>query len=294
MGGELRGHRGPREDRWTWTAGPPSAGPGRGRVLWGTALGAVLAAAGLGLALFFALRSEGGGPLPATPTPAESPSPSVGAGPTATPEAVRLRLAVWSDRGGEWRFADLAPEGSGYREGQAVPFLLRAEGAEAGRTYRLTLRYRCRGDGVAGFDYLTDYRRGFGRAPALADEGPSRLYPDTSIPIPDDASIGLDEREGERLFHLWGGTFQESPQGPEPQGPCRGEKRIVLGIRAVRDTLFLLWGGHLASAADWGEGRGAASLEGPLSMEAGLDGATQAVALLPGAVGEKRSAGRGP
>lgn len=266
----MLGHRGPQEDGWRWTEPPRHIRPGGGWPLrWALPAAALLAVL---LALLFALRPDNGeSPPEAVPTPAPAAGP-------------RARLAVWSDRLGEWRFGDLGREGSSYREGQAVPFLLRIQGTQPGETYRLALRYRCRGGGAAGFDFLTAYEGEGGTAPALAPGGPGRARPDSAIPMPDDPSIELDG--GGRLFSLWGGTFQEGPRGPEPEGPCRDEKRIVLEVRAVGESLVLLWGAHLASAADWGEG--AASADVPLSMAVEVEGARDGVAevaLLPGAVG---------
>lgn len=304
MGGEFIGHRGPDEDEWTWQreelkAGRPRPrrrGPAGPAVV---AVGLVGLAAALSLALFLVLRPDGNTPVAmptATPTP--TPTPVLGTTPTAAPpvatatpalSSASSRLALWAARRGEWQFSDIGAVASGYRDGGVIPFLLRIDDANPGTVYQVRLRYDCQTDGVAAFDFLAGYDRDAGGDPALADQGPGRLQPDAAIPVPDDPSIAFDDQElaGERLFRLWGATFDAEPVGPAPDTSCRDEKLMVLRIRAQAETVFLMWGAHLGSAEDWGAGRGAGSQEMPFGIEVrtpGMEPESQELRIVPGAI----------
>ena len=96
---------------------------------------------------------------------------------------------------------------------------------------------------------------------------------DSTIPVPDDPSISFDDAIRHR-FLLWGATFQQSPQGPLPPAPCVDVKEFHLNVVAHEADVYLIWAGHLASAVDWGEGRGASSQDAPLFMEVSVNGGT--------------------
>ena len=195
---------------------------------------------------------------------------------TATPVAgsPRFRVAVWADGPGQWQFGDLHAAASGYREGQAIPFLLRIDDVSLGGVYRISLRYDCGADGSGAFDFLTGYGRDARSELALAEEGPGLAIPDATVPVPDDPAIGIDDsdREGDRLFRLWGASFDSELNGPAPDARCRKDKLVGLTVRVYAPTVYLLWGGHLASSADWGEGQGAASGDSPFQMKVGVPG----------------------
>lgn len=231
-------------------------------------------------------------PASPTPTPVLTTTPTVTPAPIATatpaPSGASSRLALWAASLGQWQFSDIGAVAFGYREGEAIPFLLRIDDASPGAVYGLELRYDCQSDGVAAFDYVVGYDRDVGDEPALAQQGPSRLQPDAAIPVPDDPSIAFDdEAHEERLFRLWGATFDADPTPPAPDTPCRDEKLIVLRIRAQAETVFLMWGAHLGSAEDWGAGRGADNQEMPFGIEVrtpGMEPESQELRVVPGAI----------
>lgn len=246
------------------------------------------------LALFVLLNPNDESPV-AVPVPGYTPAPAVEATPTAAPIIVetatpaaggpRFRLAVWTDARQRWQFGDLEAEASDYSEGQAVPFLLRIDNVSPGDVQRISLLYNCGADGAAAFDFLTGYERDVGSVPALRVGGPA----DATIPVPDDPAIDFDDtdREAGRLFRLWGASFESAPAGPAPNAPCGKVKLIAISIRVQAPTVYLLWGGHLGSAADWGEGRGATSQDSPFEMEVRVSGIapeSQKLEIAPGAV----------
>ena len=165
-----------------------------------------------------------------------------------------------------------------------MPFLLRIEGVSPDSTYALSLVYDCLVGGGHAFDFLTGYEAAAGSTPALANMGPGQPFPDATILVPDDGSISFDEEyAAERTFRLWGASFVDVPM-ILPRSACAGEKEVVLNVQVHADTVFLLWGAHLASAQDWGLGRGSANRDILFGMEVAEQGLTKEVSVIPGAV----------
>jgi hypothetical protein len=190
---------------------------------------------------------------------------------------------AWSRERSRWISGDLSRDDTTYREGDSIPFVMRLDGAVSGRPYDVTVRYECGTDKGGVFDFLT--------APSDADEGaalvapgPARERPDTTIPVPNDPSIAFDDK-AVRTFRMWGATFQQAPQGPLPSGACRDVKEFHMNFVAHGPDVFLVWAGHLASARDWGEGRGASAQDAAASMEVAVKGLAEAeVGIAPDAV----------
>jgi hypothetical protein len=289
------GRRRSREGGWTW-ARPPS---GRGR----PPAPPLLPAAGAGLiVLFVALAllgfwlwggddgAEGGAsgtptPTPAvtavppttptptpTPRPTAEPSPSpvptpTPASPTPSAQGPLFRLAAWD--GERWRFEERL-EGAAYREGEAVPFLLRIGRVRLGTAHFLTIRYDCE-----AFALLTSYDRDYGSEPALASGGPQNAIPDTTLSIPDGPGTAADDGEAGSLS-LWGGTFADIG-GPLPSSACTGEKSLTVGLTAASDELHLMWAAEISP--------GAAERDAPLRLAVQPSGAEQiSVEINPGSV----------
>jgi hypothetical protein len=193
-----------------------------------------------------------------------------------------VRLFAWSRTESRWIEAEL-PGGAGYREDDAVPVLLRLDGAASGTVYETTVRYQCATEKGAGLDFLSTPAEVDSGA-VSTDPGPARLQPDSAIQVPNDAAISFDDRTTGR-FELWGGTFQQSPHGPVPESACERRKELRLMVGAANDTIFLFWAAHFASPRDWGEGRGAASQDEPLSIEVAVLSAGEArLSIAPEAV----------
>jgi len=199
------------------------------------------------------------------------PSPWGGPGSAGVPlatttftDAAQFRLAQWSDVNSQWRYGNLNEQNSSYYEGESVPFMLKIETAVIGTTYDIGIRYKCDKGGKNAYDFLTRYDRNRGTAPALDPEGPGNATPDATAAINDDPSIAYDNGESDRNWKLWGAHFNSTPSGPTPSTDCPndGEKTYNVSIQADATTVYMLWGGHLASALDWGAGLGASSIGG--------------------------------
>jgi hypothetical protein len=157
--------------------------------------------------------------------------------------------------------------------------MLVAEGITAGTTYTITLTYDCRVGPASGIDFLTD-----GGVDALlgaqTPPGPQRGVPDATAIIPDDPSISADDNAA-RGVSIWGGTFQATPQGPDPGTSCEDSKTVELRVRAVLNTLYVVWGAHLSQDA----ASGSSAAPAPIAAQARLGGGpVRSVQINPGAV----------
>lgn len=245
----LAARPGMEEDRWTWLGQEASATRRRFRRIL-TIAGATTGSIAV---LGFLLLAIGTGEDRHTEVNAlHSPSPKPAA---ATPPATetlgaRFAFAVWDNVGGQWQFDDLRR--SGYHGGDAIPFLLRINNARPGQLYDVNIRYDCPTSEASGFDFLTDHNHDVQVEPALAAYGPGRALPDAAVLIPDDASIAVDNTEEGRNLRIWGATFERSPVGPLPPTPCAVDKMILVRVRPRGETVYLAWGGHLASPNESG------------------------------------------
>jgi hypothetical protein len=245
------GRRGSSGSGWSWSrppTGPRRQPPGRSLLPFAgfglAGLLVVLALLGLWLSDDDDERPAGASGTPTATAAVTATSAPPPLSPTPTPPAGSplFSLAAWD--GARWRFEPRLA-GASYREGEAVPFLLRVDDAVPGAVYALTVRYDCR-----AFDFLTSYDRDEGGAPALAAGGLGRALADSALAVPDDPATPADDGEG-GSFSLWGGLFTDEA-GILPASPCSGEKSVGISVSAAAETLFLAWGSHLSKAAAGG------------------------------------------
>lgn len=214
-----------------------------------------------------------------TPSPTLSP-PLLTPSPTSTPTPSTLRLAVWSKAGSTWADSLAA---AAYEEGDNVPFLLMMGDLQPGETYRVIIRYECRANGAAAFDFLSGTAEESAGQMATAEGGPGRARPDATIPLPDDPTIRFDDARPDASLRLWGGSFVSAPRSLS-EGPCVSEKQFEVMILARQTIAYLMWAGHLASADDWGSGKGASSAGGLLTTGASVGPVSVGVALAASSV----------
>jgi len=211
-------------------------------------------------------------PPTSAPTATPKPTPAPTSSPTPAPGTPRpsTEFFLWNSKSGEWQANGLTKETSAYSEGDVVPFLLKVSGVKAGQTYDVTLdAFDCGLSPGRSFDYLTSAAAG-GDAPLLAAPAPGRARPDAQAPVPDDPAVAKD---GGPLAYLalWGGTFQTAPSWEQTPGSCAGDQKLTVRVRAQAGTLYLAWGGHLASQADW-PGGGASSAKTSFGLSVSVDG----------------------
>jgi hypothetical protein len=315
------GYRGSQENEWSWEPEKPK-GPGiEGTRGARTIAFAVLTAFALvtsvlvGIYLVAGTGDSGGGPIvSATTTPTKRPTASPTASPTVRPTVVpatpaatatakptatpapspspvpgtprpSAELFLWNAKTGKWQADDLKQSSSSLSEGDAVLFLFKLSGVKPGETYEITIDYfDCGLSPGKSFDHLAAADAGGGAA-QLAAPGPGRVTPDAQVPVPDDPGVANDSASTAYLA-LWGGTFPHATKLVATPATCAGDKRLTVPVLARASTLYLEWGGHLASAADW-VNQGAASATSPFGMSATMADIGEArIELLPGAVSE--------
>ena len=294
-----RGRRDSYNDTWSWEPVAGDDGP-RVRPPWRLVLPLILVVsllAGIAGGVLVSdhdddnaswVDDSGTPSLPATPTAAtaspQQPTLTLPPTPVRTPTqatlAPQVHLFAWSRADKRWVESEL-PAGSGYREGEAIPVLLRIDHAAQQSAdaitvfYEVIVRYQCATGKSAGIDFLASPAEGDSAA-LLSEPAPGRLTPDSAVSVPDDPFLWFDSVSNER-FHLWGGAFLRPPEwGTLPVNFCEREKEVHLGVGTTEDTVFLVWAAHLASARNWGDGQGSASAGGPLSIEVAVIGAGEA------------------
>ena len=269
-----RGHRDFQDDQWNWSRGrqtPPGRRPPWLPIL---ALLAGMVLLLLGVAVFLSSGDSGDGNGAAfNPSPSDNPGATVAAASqspapseTAAAPPSLVQLFVWSRHQSRW--LDRLDDTDGYREGESVPLLVNLAGTLPNTRYQITLLYECGAGERAAFDYISQPAEE-DAASLLTAPGPGRTQADGKIPIPDDPGIDFDDDvDG---FQFWAAVFHASPQGPSPSSECTNTKEFGIWFTAHAPSVSLVLAGHLAAAADWGEGRGASSQEEPLFSEVSVD-----------------------
>jgi hypothetical protein len=285
------GSRDQSSDEWRWLPVPyeqakpdtPRRDPRRNLLL--AAFGAGLIVTGVVLLVAFVgdSASEPGPPPsagPATATGGGGGTKTAGASATTRPTATETppagsappirdsRIFVWDRQDQQWLDSDDVNDLPGYAEGEVVPFMLQLLGTEEGSVYRVVIEYQCRTASGAAFDYLASISDETDSAAHMTAPGPVRRE-DASIPMPDDPSIASDQPGRVRT---WDASFESVAEGPTPAEPCQSTKRVAVSLLAQGPNPFLMWGGHLASANDWGQGQGAAGQSAPIYLTVSING----------------------
>lgn len=171
--------------------------------------------------------------------------------------------------GKAWVTGDLNTNNSVYRQGDFVPFRLEATGFVAGRTYSVRIGYDAVESGLHAYDYLGSYDAsaapgqqlapcdGFAgtAGPHACGNNPSTL----AVPIDTNTTFPSGAFQLPGNFSAWGGTLQgaayvnPTPIGVNTSGTV--ERAIDVTFTAAGGSVVLAWGGHIASALDWGPDR---------------------------------------
>ena len=307
------GYRGSQENEWSWEPDQSTGPAGDGTRGVRNVLLAILSAFALVTVVLAAVYfiagagDDGSGPIvsvtstptrrptasptepptaiPTTPAATPTPTPSPSASPSPVPGTPQpgAEFFLWNEKTGEWQGDDLKKGSSGVSEGDVVLFLFKLSGVNPGESYQIDIDYfDCGLSPGQSFDHLAATATA-GDAPQLAAPGPGRVRPDSQVPVPDDPGVANDGGTAAYLS-AWGGTFQHTPELTATPATCAGDKKLTMQVRALSTTLYVEWGGHVATAADW-LGAGAASAKSPFGMSAMLQGAGEVrLEMLAGAV----------
>ena len=188
---------------------------------------------------------------------------------TTFTDGVNVNLDQWANKDNAWINGDLNPSKANYTEGEAVPFRLIITGLSVGSHY-ININYDFTSGGIYAYDFLTKFD---------LNESPN-ISADTAVPlpggpisnytIPSDAFDNVAWYElpnSQRYISIKGGNITKIDaitHSGSVSGNSNANMKITFNTGSCTSdcTIFLLWGGHLASELDWGDGKGASSISG--------------------------------
>ncbi|MGH9038454.1 MAG: T9SS C-terminal target domain-containing protein, partial [Acidimicrobiia bacterium] len=187
-----------------------------------------------------------------------------------------------------WHNGNLNPQQAHYVEGQSAPYRLVMDELPLNTDITVVLGYDIKHGGKHAIDFLTHYDRLEPHSGHSAEDvlpldgvtGVSGTVGTFPIPAPSSALSPVAGQPtaafnalpaGERLMTLFGGTI--SAMAYLVQGDLNdagnAESQINVTFKADSAKAVLAWGGHIATAADWGAGSSAAGVSGsPYHMRA--------------------------
>lgn len=216
-------------------------------------------------------------------------------------QCANLTVTCDTSNPAQWQNGNLNASNSHYSEGESVPYRARFTDLSPGQMYSATIEWDTTQQGKHAIDYLT----GVARTETTADpcSGLSCAAPVSTLPIPIDPEVtgrGVTQVPGQ-AFRIDGGTFPAPGASIANTGNLCGASTCTVAANptpysltglytdssststkvyftAVGSTVVLSWGGHVASQADWGVDKSAASISGsPYHMRV-LDFACSSVA----------------
>jgi hypothetical protein len=185
-----------------------------------------------------------------------------------------------------WQTGNLGSNNSVYPEGSSVPFRSVVTGLAVGQTYMATIEWdSTENGGHHAYDYITSFNRTEVNAAPCA--GVSCAGSTSQLAIPNDSHVtgaGVTPIASQNIT-IFGGTFPASGASVTNTGNLCGTATCVIAANpsaysfagtfsaasqtgimvyftAAHTTAVLAWGGHVASAGDWGTGNSASALSG--------------------------------
>lgn len=200
--------------------------------------------------------------------------------------------------GANYQHGDLNPTNSHWAEGDFVPFQLRLTGLASG-SYTVAIKYKTVDNGLHAYDYLGSFDATETTSPtpnaahangnnpcSTVIPGCDPTKPTDTVNIPAANLTGLNLTCASTLndfqpssptgkFSLWGpsgSAFTGAPtyETPLNQATQHGGKvtacftivDVSFKVPSDNASLVLAWGGHVASALDWGPDTGAGGISG--------------------------------
>ena len=198
--------------------------------------------------------------------------------------------------GTNYQHGDLNPNNSHWAEGDFVPFQLRFTGLSAG-SYTAAIKYKTVDKGLHAYDYLGSFdatettsvanlAHANGNNPCstvIPGCDPTKPTATINIPAADLSGVNSTCASGVNAFQpasptgkfsLWGpsgsaltGIAYESPLNQATQQgskvtACYTIVDVTFTVPSDKSSLVLAWGGHVASALDWGANTGAGGISG--------------------------------
>ena len=184
----------------------------------------------------------------------------------------------------DWENGDQGPMKSHYIEGQSVAYRMVLENLTNG-PHTLDIEWDLRSGGANAIDYITHYQcldphAFFGHAPELVDPmrdlGFTAATTNTApIPIPIASAIVFGVPQPQTSFNnpacpkiltMFNGTSIDSVAYIAGDTGDLTAANSATGLRIIfsttNSTVVFAWGGHLASAGEWGSGQSLSSING--------------------------------
>jgi hypothetical protein len=174
-----------------------------------------------------------------------------------------------------WATGNSNNSNSHFFEGQSIPYRLTISKVRTGFKGVVEIEWDTRTNGKSAIDYIT----GFDRIcevvePVSGFPFGSNAYQYVPIPVPGTGNVlpatSFNQLpELERSLAIHGGTFgaisytiQQSPTSTSAITRLRIAFTATGSFSGTNNSVVIAWGGHIASAEDWGQGNSASSISG--------------------------------
>jgi hypothetical protein len=180
------------------------------------------------------------------------------------------QLYQWATLPGKgWQFGNLNHNNSQYIEGESVPYYTHITDLTVGAQYLVNIEFDSTKGGYHALDYLTTYDRDYTPNPLPCAAAGVDCSSPTPFPIPLDDAVTNEITQDPGDFTIWGGIIDYT-QGPDVSqeyyysGDPAGDSSTSIDVifTATSSEVVISWGGHIASAVDWGIGNSAGMISG--------------------------------
>lgn len=172
-----------------------------------------------------------------------------------------------------WVNGNAGASNAHYQEGQSIAYRIRLTNIATG-AHTVDIEWDIKHSGANAIDYITHYDRiNEDVQPCLGVTGCNEAS-FTEFPIPTPSSVGTPVgnqpvtsfnalSDAEKVMTIYNGTItdlQYLSQGDLNAAQSSTSMRIT--FTAASSTVVIAWGGHIASAFDWGQGNSAGGVSG--------------------------------
>jgi hypothetical protein len=165
-----------------------------------------------------------------------------------------------------WATGNSNSGNSHFFEGQSIPYRLTISRLRAG-DHTVVIEWDARTNSKSAIDYITSFDRICEEViPNAGTPSFGEIPVPTGLPQPSNSFNELTEDE--RKIAIYGGSLGEIKYLQEGNtSDANSVTRLSVSFTAVgsngpNNTVVIAWGGHIASAKDWGEGNSASSISG--------------------------------
>jgi hypothetical protein len=173
-----------------------------------------------------------------------------------------------------WVNGNAGSSNAHYQEGQSIAYRIRLSNIATAGTHTLDIEWDIKHSGANAIDYITHYDRiNEDVQPCLGVAGcDASSFSTFAIPVPSSAGTPVDNQPvtsfgalppEQKVMTIYNGTITSLTyiaQGDLNAAQSSTSMRIT--FTAASPTVVIAWGGHIASAGDWGAGNSAGGVSG--------------------------------